>query len=456
MKCYFCPSTFGIKKLANSSNIGMCNIRNIINTNMNKNKNKKMNTKITKNINTTNVYNTNIYSLYTKNNNLLLRHTSGRRNIITQNNNKSNTLDTNKLESIESIEEQLVNSKSNFEFCTNILPAGEKVTNSNTIETITASNSTKENITKSDTKKIIKDLQELTKLKLSILNTIVSLSTYIFYTNNLISPDILCFTIGTISISMTTQVLNQILEKFFDKNMKRTLNRPLPKERFSRKQASMIAFALYSVHIGMYSMLNFPVYSLILSNAILAMYIGLYTPLKRVNNLSMHVGAIVGALPAVLGAVAAINSIPNEALFLAMYIFGWQYPHFYGILYPNREDYIKAGFKFIAVNSKKDHIAYKQIIMGLGIMVCSVYGLVSTNVIGPICSILFTGSFIYKTLAVLKFTSNPVKYGKIIRIRSYTPLMVVLLCFIYAGIEKRVKKYIENRKGYKLKNCNRI
>ena len=136
---------------------------------------------------------------------------------------------------------------------------------------------------------------------------------------------------------MTTQVLNQIIEKRHDKEMKRTHNRPLPKNKLTEKQAWIISGTFWFTSIVLYSF-TAP-HAILFSNGILLLYILGYTPLKRVSNISMHRGALVGALPALLGGYAATGFVGLEtSLFLAGYIMAWQYPHFYGILYQNKEN----------------------------------------------------------------------------------------------------------------------
>lgn len=347
----------------------------------------------------------------------------------------------NSYENIENIETKITdNSKFKDGFCSNINEISKndmsKINENETINSIFQNEPINSNAL-SNRKAIIKDLQEITKLKLSALNSIVSLSTYVLFIGDPNLFYLANFTLGTLSISMTTQVLNQIKERIFDGEMKRTHNRPMPKRKFTSKQAFALASLLYTSSLFFYSQLPFGISAILLSNLILFLYIQVYTPLKRVNNLSMHVGALVGALPALLGSVAAINSFPYESILLAGYILCWQYPHFYGILYPNRADYKKAGFKFISVDETKDNIAYNQIVVAMIVMFGIVYEMKRRGIIGEAAFWMFTLSYLYKIPAIYKFTSNPVKYGKIIRIRSYTPFLIILGSYISSAVSKR-------------------
>lgn len=285
-----------------------------------------------------------------------------------------------------------------------------------------------------------KDAKEITKIKLSFLNSLVAITTYLLYSTTLTPfTSIVFFSLGTTCMSMTTQVLNQIIEKKFDSKMKRTLNRPMPKNKFANKEAYLIALLLYSISVLSYSLNPYFLSTLSFSTMILLIYIFVYTPLKRINNLSMHIGGIVGALPAILGSVAALNSVfMADSLLLAGYILCWQYPHFYGILFPNREDYKKAGFKFIAVDESKDSLAQKHIVLGMIGMFIIVYEMYRRKLINKYIYLTFLISFLYKTPPIVKFTSNPIANGKLIRVRSYIPFMIVLLSYLYIGTKNKI------------------
>jgi len=342
--------------------------------------------------------------------------------------------------------------KENFCFTdSNILKPGSKNNDKQDFSNLDASNF---KITKSNPPTVIidsikskssfkKDFLELTKFKLCILNSFVSLTTYTFYCTNQTLLDYCLFGLGTMSISMTTQVLNQLWEKIHDKEMKRTMKRPLPKQRMSDKTALIIAISLWSSSTILYS-LTCPS-AILFSNFILALYIFGYTPMKRVSNLSMHLGALVGALPALLGSFAATNILfLNEALLLAGYIFSWQYPHFYGILYQNKEDYKKAGFMFISRSEEKTKYAYMQMIVAMGAMAYIVYLFNKKGIMNNISTTIFYTFFAYNLIPVLKFINNPTHYAKIIRVRSYTPFMIVLISFLVSiKSQKRLDKIDE-------------
>ena len=285
-----------------------------------------------------------------------------------------------------------------------------------------------------------KDFMDLTKFKLCILNTAVSLSTYAFYsTNSHMLTDFILFTLGTMCISMTSQVFNQIKEKLLDEKMRRTQNRPLPKRRMSDKTAMMIGATLWLSSIVFYSF-SCP-HAILFSNLIVLLYIKAYTPMKRNSNSSMHIGAIVGALPALLGSYAATGDLLLESsLLLAAYIYAWQYPHFYGILYQNKDDYKKAGFNFISNYEDKTYISYIQMLIAMTAMLYIVYKLYKSNdkIVNTFSFYAYLIFYFRNLYPVLKFYSNPMKYAKKIRKESYIPFLIVLISFAYSSYKRRI------------------
>jgi protoheme IX farnesyltransferase len=299
-------------------------------------------------------------------------------------------------------------------------------------------------IEKTKHKVLLKDIMEITKFKLCLLNLSVSLSTYVYYSAHITLWNLPFFAFGTFTAAMTTQVLNQIMERIYDKKMKRTQMRPLPKQRMTTREAYTLAIGLWSASMGAY-LITSPS-SILFTGSILSLYIFCYTPLKRKNNLSMHVGALVGALPALLGSygvTGAINlSFEDPAFLLASYIFCWQYPHFYGILYQNKEDYSKAGFKFISNDDSKLYIAYGQLLLACIAILGIVYKMKERKIMNDYTLAAFFGFYVYNVIPAVLFIRNPNKYAKIMRVRSYTPFLIILGSFINASINKELNEKI--------------
>lgn len=129
--------------------------------------------------------------------------------------------------------------------------------------------------------------------------------------------------------------------------MARTKNRPIPKLAISGKSGCFIGTGLSVLSFVAYT--QFAPYTWVISNAVWFSYLCIYIPMKQTSSWNTFVGAIVGALPPLIGTMAQTGGIYSpETMLLAAYIFSWQFPHFYGILYENKDDYKRAGFKMIS------------------------------------------------------------------------------------------------------------
>lgn len=162
--------------------------------------------------------------------------------------------------------------------------------------------------------------------------------------------EVLFLIIGGFLVTCSSNAFNQALEKNYDKLMDRTASRPLPTGKISSAEAITVASIFGVVGVGMLWLLN-PL-SGILGLLAIAMYVALYTPLKRVSTISVLVGAFPGAIPPMLGWVAATGSFSLEAGILFAIQFVWQFPHFWAIAWRVNDDYQKAGFKMIPFGKK--------------------------------------------------------------------------------------------------------
>jgi protoheme IX farnesyltransferase len=148
--------------------------------------------------------------------------------------------------------------------------------------------------------------------------------------------------------------------------MKRTMNRPIPTGRMSVNTAMIIAVTFTILGIGMLYYIN-PKCALFGAISIF-LYTSAYTPLKPVTPLAVFVGAIPGAIPFMLGWVAATNDFSIEPGTLFLIQFFWQFPHFWAIGWLQHDEYKKAGFNMLPMG-KKDRAAVKQIILYTIVMI---------------------------------------------------------------------------------------
>ena len=156
---------------------------------------------------------------------------------------------------------------------------------------------------------------------------------------------------GTALCAASAGTFNQIFEISEDSKMKRTLTRPLPSGNVSKTSATVFGASTGLAGTALlYAATNPVVAALGLAN--IGLYAGLYTYTKKHTELNTWIGAIVGAIPPVMGWAAATggNIMSPEPAALASLLFLWQFPHFFALSYLHREDYARGGFEMVAVN----------------------------------------------------------------------------------------------------------
>lgn len=150
--------------------------------------------------------------------------------------------------------------------------------------------------------------------------------------------------IGLIAVSCSA--LNQWLERDSDRLMARTMNRPLPSGRMSPHEVLVFGLGLWL--IGAVELIVFVNgLTALLASATLLLYVAVYTPLKRRTSFCTAIGAIPGAMPPVLGWVAAGGELDAGAFALFATLFVWQFPHFLAIAWLYREQYAAAGLRML-------------------------------------------------------------------------------------------------------------
>ena len=162
----------------------------------------------------------------------------------------------------------------------------------------------------------------------------------------------LIFSMAGFILTGGANIVNQIIEKDFDKLMKRTKERPIPTERLNKIEASIFSVILlitsftilwsFSPGAAWVGLLSYIMYGFV------------YTPLKRVGPIAVLVGAFPGAFPPMIGWVAATGHFGLEPGILFAIQFFWQFPHFFAIAWVADEDYKKAGFRLLPNNGSKD------------------------------------------------------------------------------------------------------
>ena len=212
-------------------------------------------------------------------------------------------------------------------------------------------------------KSIYIDFREITKARLAISVVFSSVAGFMLGIYDLHSLDwmvLLKLAVGGYCMVGASNAYNQVIEKDLDALMDRTKNRPVPAGRMSPPIALVIASFLTIVGISLLYTIN-PKTAMFGAISIF-LYTSIYTPLKTMTSLSVFVGAFPGAIPFMLGWVAATGEFGIEAGTLFLIQFFWQFPHFWAISWFLYEDYEKAGF-FMLPTGKKDKGTALQIIL---------------------------------------------------------------------------------------------
>jgi protoheme IX farnesyltransferase len=207
---------------------------------------------------------------------------------------------------------------------------------------------------------IIRDFAEITKMRLSVSVVFSSIAGYLLGAETVSITTLLLLAIGGYLMVGASNAFNQIIEKDLDVLMHRTRNRPIPAGRMTVNTAFVIATVFTILGIGVLYSIN-PKTAMFGAISIF-MYVSLYTPLKTKTPLSVFVGAFPGAIPFMLGWVAAAGNFGIEAGTLFMIQFFWQFPHFWAIGWFLYTDYKRGGF-FMLPTGKQDKGTAIQVVL---------------------------------------------------------------------------------------------
>ncbi len=236
---------------------------------------------------------------------------------------------------------------------------------------------------------------ELLKFRLSFLVAFSCAFGFVLASPNISWNSLVMLFVGALLLSGSSVTINQIIEKDLDKLMTRTMNRPLPTGRVSVNEAFIFAMICFVLSVSILLVFT-NVLTTILSIVSMVLYCFVYTPLKRVGSIAVFVGAIPGALPPLLGWIAATGSIAHEAWLIFGIQFIWQFPHFWAIAWVADEDYKKAGFKLLPWGGQKDLntaiqiMIYTLFLLPLGLLPAK-FGVtgIDSAIVATICGVLF-------------------------------------------------------------------
>jgi len=207
---------------------------------------------------------------------------------------------------------------------------------------------------------VLGDVMTLVKARLSLLVLITTLVGFLLGWRGPLDWLLLSVTLlGTALCAGGAAALNQWWERDLDALMKRTRTRPLPSQRMQPLDALLFGlfFCMTGVAIlGLFANAG----AAFLAFATIAIYILVYTPMKRRSSLNTLVGAVPGALPPLIGWVAARGNYDLEGCLLFAVLWFWQMPHFLAIAWMYREDYAQAGCVMITSNDPEGEVTSRQ------------------------------------------------------------------------------------------------
>ena len=277
----------------------------------------------------------------------------------------------------------------------------------------------------------LKDYMQLIKFTLSLTVVFSSVISYLLAPNitfNFLS--VLLLFIGGLLITGSANAINQMTEKDTDALMKRTAKRPVASGRMSVSEAS--AFAAITAIAGTLIIgYWFNWTSALLGLFSLFLYGFIYTPLKKVHSVSVLVGAIPGALPCLIGWVAATGEMGAGGWVLFAIQFFWQFPHFWAIAWVAHKDYSRAGFKLMPSDagptkySAIQAIIYSLLMIPIGVMPYL------THMSGQVSLWIVLGANLFMIWQCIRlYREMNVKAARRVMFSSYIYLPIVLLSLL--------------------------
>ncbi len=234
--------------------------------------------------------------------------------------------------------------------------------------------------------------------------------------------------LGGFFVTAAANALNEVLEKDYDRLMTRTAARPLAAGRMSMSKGVLMA--------GLMSVIGFLLLGAINLSAVffgalaLVSYAFVYTPMKRVSTAAIPIGAIPGAMPVLIGAVAADGNLTPLGLTLFAVQFLWQFPHFWAIGWLGFEEYQKAGFKMVQARKGKPdaQLGLQAAFYALCLAIISwvPYKLGSTGMISAVLACLLSLGFAWAGWRLYRQKNRKAALGLMFYSLLYLPLVLIL------------------------------
>ena len=219
-----------------------------------------------------------------------------------------------------------------------------------------------ESIARKSSSSRVRDIAELFKLRLAALVVFSSVLGYLMAAKEPDWLQILALCLGGFLLTGGSNGFNQVWEREVDAKMERTKDRPIPTGRMTVAQGIVYSTIAGAIGLGfLFYFLN--TLAGVLGGLALLSYVFLYTPMKRASSLAVFIGAFPGAIPPMLGYIAASGEFGVEPGLLFAVQFIWQFPHFWAIAWKANGDYSKAGFKLLPSSQGKGKVSAMYILL---------------------------------------------------------------------------------------------
>ncbi|AEV32886.1 protoheme IX farnesyltransferase [Owenweeksia hongkongensis DSM 17368] len=277
-----------------------------------------------------------------------------------------------------------------------------------------------------------KAVTELTKARLNLSVVYSAMAGYLLGANAISGLTMLYLGIGGFLVVGAANGFNQIIERDRDLLMKRTMNRPLPTGRLSVLEA-MIACTIMAF-VGLYLLFLINPLTVGFGAFALFMYVLVYTPLKAVGPIAVFVGALPGAIPALLGWVAATNDFDIEPGVLFAMQFLWQFAHFWAIGWIADEEYKKAGYVLLPSRERDTRTATQIVLYTLFTIPVSLlpfFGITGSLSLSWVAALIILAAGIFFLIKAIKlFKTREIKDARALMFASIIYLPVVQLVYV--------------------------
>ncbi|WP_298237707.1 heme o synthase [uncultured Algibacter sp.] len=282
------------------------------------------------------------------------------------------------------------------------------------------------------TPSVISDFKEITKMRLALSVVFSSIAGYLLGVETVDYKTLLLLGLGGYFMVGASNAFNQIIEKDLDALMNRTKNRPIPAGRMSVNTAFVIA-TIFTL-LGIIILYTINKQTAMFGAISIFLYTCVYTPLKTKTPLAVFVGAIPGAIPFMLGWVAATDDFGIEPGTLFALQFFWQFPHFWAIGWFLFEDYKKGGFFMLPTGRQDKGTAVQTIMYTIWTLIVSIIpvfgftGKLELSIVSAIIVFLLGLWMLYYAIRLFKLMTE--KAAKQLMLVSVSYISLVQIVYV--------------------------